>query len=81
MFRCFTLNSTGAAPDPAEGLEIVFKPDLKHTVYLHDPDLFLISGNPVAVPRAVLRTDSTAGKSNVYIEAKQHLRWKNIVCR
>ena len=74
LFRCFTLNSTGAAPDPADGLEIVFKPTLKHTVYLHDPDLFLISGNPVAVPRALLRTDSTAGRRYVYIEAKQHLR-------
>ena len=47
---------------------------LKHTVYLHDPDMFLITSNPVAVPRAVLHTTNNSGLQNVFIEATQHRR-------
>ena len=51
------------------------KSNIKHTVYLHDPDMFLITSNPVAVPRAVLHTTNNYGLQNVFIEATQHRRW------
>ena len=72
--RCYTLNTTGQHKNK---LTIKFLRDnnLKHTVYLHDPDMFLITSNPVAVPRAVLHTTNNSGLQNVFIEATQHRRW------
>ena len=74
--RCYVLNSTGAGQRvPAPPLDIEFRPSQKHTVYLHDPDMFLISGNPLAVPRDVLKTNNKSGRLNVYIDVTEHRRF------
>ena len=73
--RCYTLNSTGLANS---SLSVKFRPKQKHSVFLHDPDLFLHSGNPVAVPRAVLHTNNISGVLNVFIQAAQHRRYQKL---
>ena len=62
----FRLNSTIGTDGSNDQLFLLLYPNLVYTIYLHDPDYFLYSTNPVALPTIMTQFDTRATLSQYY---------------
>ena len=62
----FRLNSTIGTDGSNDQLFLLLYPNLVYTIYLHDPDYFLYSTNPVSLPTIMTQFDTRATLSQYY---------------
>ena len=65
-FHTFNLNSTIGTDGSEDQIFLVLYPDFVYTIFIHDPDYFLYSSNPVALPTIMTQFDTRTTLSQYY---------------